>query len=200
MQERLSAMIVAQQKSELRMEMTTPPNRPRPSVRPMNYPAQLLLRIRWLTGFFIFGLAVSGVTAIPLTTELNLLSGFGGDGELGGWLLRVRDALVETGARHPFLFYGTDWLAFGHLVIALAFVGAWRDPVRNRWLFDFGLLACAAVIPWAFGFGALRGIPWWWRLVDCSFGVFGAVPLWLCRRWARELESIHESDAGSAGA
>jgi hypothetical protein len=158
-------------------------------------PAQLLRRIRWLTGFFIFGLVVSGVTAIPLPAELNLLAQLGGSGEVGVWLQRVRTAVVEADARHPFLSYGTDWLAFGHLVIALAFVGAWRDPVRNRWLFDFGLLACAAVIPWAFGFGALRGIPWWWRLVDCSFGVFGALPLWLCRRWAQELERIRPSDA-----
>jgi hypothetical protein len=44
------------------------------------------------------------------------------------------------------------------------------------------------VIPWAFYFGAVRGIPVWWRLIDCSFGVFGAVPLWWCRRWTRELE------------
>lgn len=157
--------------------------------------AQLLRRIRWLTGFFIFGLVVSGVTAIPLPAELNLLAQLGDSGEIGVWLQRVRAAVVEADARHPFLSYGTDWLAFGHLVIALAFVGAWRDPVRNRWLFDFGLLACAAVIPWAFGFGALRGIPWWWRLVDCSFGVFGALPLWMARRWAQELERIRPSDA-----
>ena len=62
-----------------------------------------------------------------------------------------------------------DWLAFGHIVIAVAFLGAWRDPVGNRWLFDFGLIACVLVIPWALVFGALRGIPWWWRLIDCSF-------------------------------
>ena len=86
-------------------------------------PAQLLRRIRWLTGFFIFGLVVSGVTAIPLPAELNLLAQLGGSGEVGVWLQRVRTAVVEADARHPFLSYGTDWLAFGHLVIALAFVG-----------------------------------------------------------------------------
>jgi hypothetical protein len=42
----------------------------------------------------------------------------------------------ETGRRFPFVTYGTDWLAFGHFVIALAFVGALRDPVRNRWLYQ----------------------------------------------------------------
>jgi len=60
--------------------------------------------------------------------------------------------------------------------------------VRNRWLFDFGLIACALVIPYALIFGGLRGIPMYWRLIDCSFGVFGAVPLWLCRRDALALE------------
>ncbi|HET9315800.1 MAG TPA: hypothetical protein VFQ51_09425, partial [Vicinamibacteria bacterium] len=89
----------------------------------------------------------------------------------------------------PFLSYGTDWLAFGHFMIALVFVGALQDPVRNRWLYLFGMIACALVLPFALGFGALRGIPFWWRLVDCCFGVFGFVPALLCHRWAGELEA-----------
>ena len=97
--------------------------------------------------------------------------------------------LQEASFRSPFVFYGADWLAFGHFAIAIAFVGALRDPVRNRWLFSFGMIACALVIPYAFVFGAIRGIPLWWRLIDCSFGVFGIIPVWLCRRWAVELES-----------
>jgi hypothetical protein len=101
----------------------------------------------------------------------------------------IRTAAAKTQQEYPFLFYGTDWLAFGHVVIAVAFLGALRDPVRNRWLFDFGLVACAMVIPWAFVFGTVRGIPVWWRLIDCAFGVCGAVPLWWCRRWVKELES-----------
>jgi hypothetical protein len=151
-------------------------------------------RIRWLTWLFILGLFVSGVTAIPLLPEVNwLANNFAGDGKsslLAEWLLRVRGALAQTQAQHPFLFYGTDWLAFGHFAIAIAFVGALRNPVRNRWLFDFGLIACVLVVPYAFAFGGLRGIPIWWRLVDCSFGVFGFIPLWLCRRWAMELETM----------
>lgn len=151
-------------------------------------------RIRWLTGFFIFGLAISGATAIPLTGELNLLANWLGSGNglpgLTHWLMRVRDALAQTQMQYPFLFYGTDWLAFGHFIIAIVFVGALRDPVRNRWLFDFGLIACALVIPYAFVFGGLRGIPIWWRLIDCSFGVLGFLPLWFCRRWAIELENL----------
>jgi hypothetical protein len=161
----------------------------------MNREQQLRRRIKWLTWFFILGLFVSGATAIPLLTELNLLVNWTGaetalvPSELGHWLLDVRDALQDLQSQYPFLFYGTDWLAFGHFMIAVAFVGALRDPVRNRWLFDFGLIACVLVIPYAFIFGGVRGIPVWWRCIDCSFGVFGFIPLWLCRKWAKDLEA-----------
>ena len=161
----------------------------------MNRREQILRRnLCVLTWLFIIGLVVSGATAIPLSAELNWLVKFFGpnspSSEITRWLLQVRDALAQTQAQHPFLFYGTDWLAFGHFVIALVFVGALRDPVRNRWLFDFGLIACVLVIPYALVFGGLRGIPFWWRLIDCSFGVFGFIPLWFCRRWAGELENL----------
>ncbi|HEV2691447.1 MAG TPA: hypothetical protein VG347_00975 [Verrucomicrobiae bacterium] len=154
---------------------------------------KLSIRIRWLTWCFIIGLFLSGVTAIPLLPEVNWLADRFGAADksfgVAGWLFNVRDALAQTQSHYPFLFYGTDWLAFGHFMIALVFVGALRDPVRNRWLFDFGLIACVLVIPYAFVFGGLRGIPVWWRLIDCSFGVFGFIPLWLCRRWTRQLEA-----------
>ena len=154
----------------------------------MNRERTLRRRIKLLTGLFMAGLILSGATAIPLPQELNLLvNRFGFSGE---WFSRVNDALAQTRAQHPFLFYGTDWLAFGHFVIAITFIGAWRDPVRNRWLFDFGLIACALVIPYALIFGGVRGIPVWWRLIDCSFGIFGFIPLWFCRKWAKELESV----------
>ena len=154
-------------------------------------------RIQWCTGFFIFALVLSGLTAIPLNWELDRLVNWLGlagqtsatvPSELAHWLLTARGALQDVSVNHPLLFYGTDWLAFGHFVIALAFVGALRDPVRNRWLFDFGLIACGLVIPFALVFGGVRGIPLWWRLIDCSFGVFGFVPLWFSRKWVRQLE------------
>ncbi|MBI5384115.1 MAG: hypothetical protein HZA90_05450 [Verrucomicrobia bacterium] len=152
----------------------------------------LFRRLRWLTGLFIVGLVLSGATAMPVERELDWLANWLGASDqspssLGRWVARVQLALRETNARHPFIAYGFDWLAFGHFVIALAFVWAWREPVRNRWMFDFGLVACALVVPWALVLGAVRGIPWGWRLIDCAFGFFGAVPLWLCRRYAREL-------------
>jgi len=59
------------------------------------------------------------------------------------------------------------------------------------------LLACSLVIPYAFVFGALRGIPFWWRLIDCSFGIFGAIPLWMCKRWSGELEIFQKQRLNS---
>lgn len=156
-------------------------------------------RIKLVTWLFIIGLVLSGATAIPLVSEVNSLVKVTGAQQLierpastgppawALWLTKVQAALRDTSVRHPFLFYGTDWLAFGHFVIAIAFVGALRDPVGNRWLFTFGLIACALVVPYALVFGELRGIPFWWRVIDCSFGVFGFIPLWFCRRWVREL-------------
>jgi hypothetical protein len=93
----------------------------------------------------------------------------------------------DTNSKYPFIAYGFDWLAFGHLVIAVAFIGVWRDPVRNVWVVEFGKIACVMVIPWAIIFGGLRGIPVYWRLIDCSFGVFGIVPLWCCGRLIERL-------------
>ncbi len=161
----------------------------------MSREQSLRRRVRAATWIMIIGLVVSGVTAIPLVQETDFLVRFvapdglfAEDSEIGSWLSQINRALRETDSTHPQLLYGTDWLAFGHIVIALAFVGALRDPVRNKWLFEFGLMACVLVIPWALVFGAVRGIPVWWRLIDCSFGVFGALPMWLCRKWTAQLE------------
>ena len=156
-------------------------------------------RIRLLTWFFIIGLVLSGATAVPLQWELDLSARILGvadspSGEatsgLSEWILKVRDALRDTNAKYPFVAYGFDWLAFGHFAIAIAFVGALRDPVRNAWLFQFGMIACVLVVPYAFVFGAVRGIPIYWRLIDCSFGVLGFIPLRLCYRWTKELDTI----------
>ena len=151
----------------------------------------LLRRIRVLLAIFVAGLVASGATSIPLETEMRALTSWvGSDSATGAWLARIRDALIETNARFPFLAYGTDWLAFGHFAIAIAFLGPLRDPVKNAWVVDFGMIACALVIPYAMIFGAVRGIPIGWRLVDCSFGVIGLVPLALARRSIRQLEAI----------
>jgi hypothetical protein len=161
--------------------------------------AALSRRIRILLSCFIIGLVVSGLTAFPLQAELDLLAAWLGPAgaqapglhrALIDWILEVRGGVDYNAIHYPFMAYGTDWLAFAHIVIAINFVGAWRDPVRNIWAFDFGLIACALVVPLALICGPLRGIPLGWRLLDCSFGLIGCVPLLVCRSWARRLETI----------
>ena len=57
----------------------------------------------------------------------------------------------------------------------------------SLWVIDMGLMACAGVILVAAICMPIRGILLYWRLIDCSFGVFGAIPLWLVRRYTLEL-------------
>jgi hypothetical protein len=165
-------------------------------------PDQLRTRLRIVTALLIVGLVLSGLTAIPILTQFDLGARWlGADFRAGGWmpgfvaewLTTAHRGVLGADAAAPFIWYGTDWLAFGHVVIALSFVGAWRDPVANRWLFQFGMLACVAVLPWALIFGAVRGIPLWWRAVDCSFGILGFLPCWLGHRWALALQATQRS-------
>lgn len=152
-----------------------------------------LRNIRIILWIFIVGLVVSGLTAFPLTTEVNVLVSWLPDAKgenpsaFTVWILKVQEALSQVDRSYPFLAYGTDWLAFAHLVIAIAFIGPLRDPVRNIWVIDFGLIACVAVIPLALIAGHIRGIPLWWRVIDFSFGVFGAVPLLVVRSMIKRL-------------
>ena len=117
---------------------------------------QTLRRYRLVLGAFIFCLVMSGVTAFPLRHELELLSrilGVPSDAPaasqtgLSFWVATVRDGLWEAYSAHPWLGYGTDWLAFGHIVISLFFIGPWRAPVANAWVLKIGLVACAGVLP-----------------------------------------------------
>lgn len=147
--------------------------------------------VRVLLAFFMLALVASGLSAIPLQWEVGLLNQWLGTGSfmqslwssLADWISRVNEGVQDGYGQYPFLAYGTDWLAFGHVAIALAFIGALRDPVKNVWVLEFGMLACALVVPWALIFGWLRGIPPFWRLIDMSFGIIGIIPLW----WARSI-------------
>ena len=147
-----------------------------------------MIRIRSLLLFFIIALVLSGLTAIPIDAELAwLLKTFPGNSLFHAWISRVLSAYSEVKERHPFLLYGYDWLAFAHFILAILFIGPYRDPVRNIWVIEFGLIACVLVFPLAFIAGALRGIPFGWQLIDCSFGFFGFALLWLCYSKTKQL-------------
>ena len=143
--------------------------------------------------FFIIGLLISGVTAFPLLHELRILANLLGVGEaqspegysgLPLWILTVRHGLEQTYSLYPWMAYGTDWLAFGHIVIAMFFIG----PLINPTIYT-GIAACIGVIPLAMICGSIREIPFYWRLVDCSFGVLGILPLIYCLRLIRRIET-----------
>ena len=155
-----------------------------------------LVAFRVSLGLLITGLILSGLTAFPLLGELSLLcrslgiddpAAFETYSGLRGWIAFVFFGLEKTYAAFPFVGYGTDWLAFGHFVIALFFIGPFRDPVRNAWVLRCGVLACGAVIPLALICGHIRQIPLEWRLLDCSFGILGAIPLLYCLHLTKKL-------------
>ena len=152
---------------------------------------KLLTKVRVLILFFVVALVVSGLTAIPAQTELHWLMQYKNmlPAALGNWLQTCYTALVDTNGKYPFLAYGYDWLAFAHFVIALSFIGVYKDPVKNIWIIEWQILACIAVLPLAIIAGPVRHVPIFHILIDCSFGVLGIIPLLICRRWIKKLES-----------
>ena len=149
---------------------------------------------RWLA-FFMVALVLSGLTALDVETGIWWLSGHFGPGTIQDWISKVLASVREVGLNHRFLFYGYDWLAFAHLVISVAFIGPYKDPVRNKWVIQFGRIAACMVIPFAFIAGGIRGIPLWWQLVDCSFGIVALVPLTRCWWLIEKLEILEEKEA-----
>ncbi|MFF7548136.1 hypothetical protein ACFZCU_31520 [Streptomyces canus] len=151
----------------------------------------------WLV-FFVVCLVLSGATAFPLVHELrwaeDVLRHLPAPDALTDWITRVRRGLDTADSDYPFLLYGTDWLAFAHLVIAVAFYGPYRDPVRNVWVVEFGMIACAGIVPLALICGPIRGIPFWWSVIDMAFGVFGVLPLYVVRRRIKRLEALMPYD------
>lgn len=124
--------------------------------------------IRNWTVFFIVALVLSGITAFALESELALLNDYFSkyNNYISFWIHKVYESLRDTNAKCPFLSYGYDWLAFAHLMIAVAFIGVLQDPVRNKWIVQFGRIACIMIFPLAFIAGMVRGIPLYWRLIE----------------------------------
>ncbi|WPU94562.1 hypothetical protein SNE25_03375 [Mucilaginibacter sabulilitoris] len=153
---------------------------------------QLRKRVKTWVIVFIIGLVLSGVTAFPIETELSFFAAHvqSFPAFMQPWIMKIYMAVKITNQNYPYLSYGTDWLAFGHLVIATVFIGPLRDPVKNIWIIEFGMIACVMVFPLAFIAGPIRGIPVYWRFIDCCFGIFGIIPLYICYRDIKKLEQI----------
>lgn len=153
-----------------------------------------LIKYRLALGAFMLGLILSGITAFPLAWEMRLLTTWFGINTsllpehytgLAFWLATVNRGLHETYMAYPWVAYGTDWLAFAHIAIAVYFIGPLISPLKNEWVIYAGVIGCFLVLPLALICGPLRGIPFYWRLIDCSFGVFGAMPLLYCLHLTR---------------
>ncbi len=149
-------------------------------------------KIKLMLGIFIGGLIFSGLSAIPLLTELSFLEQMGlmADHSLGRWLQQCFDAIRIIHNEFPFVAYGTDWLAFGHFMIAVVFIGPLIDPVRNRWVIHFGMIACISVIPMSMIAGYFRSIPFFWQMIDCSFGIIGLALLTYINAKINQLEKL----------
>lgn len=153
---------------------------------------KLRKQIKNLIILFIVGLVLSGITAFPIETELAFVSSniASFPDYFQNWINEVYLAVKSTNEKFPYLSYGTDWLAFAHIVIAVAFIGPLKDPLKNIWVIQFGMISCLMVFPLAFIAGAIRGIPLYWQLIDCSFGVFGFMLLYFCNKKILRLKTL----------
>ena len=154
--------------------------------------AKLRKKIKILIILFIVGLVISGVTAFPIETELAFVNAQTSSfpDYFQNWINQVYLAVKSTNDNFPYLSYGTDWLAFAHIVIAVSFIGPLKDPIKNIWVIQYGMIACVMVFPLAFIAGPIRGIPFYWQLIDCSFGVFGFALLFYCYKSILRLEKL----------
>jgi hypothetical protein len=154
---------------------------------------RILSRIRkWIAAFMIL-LVLSGITAFPVYTELHFLlhhQNFLPDFVIP-WLQIITDGIDVMVRNYPYLLYGYDWLAYAHIVIALFFIGVYRNPVQNAWVLRIGMVACLGVFVLAAVCGQIRGIPFFWTLIDCSFGIFGIIPLLIVQKQIHKLEDFH---------
>lgn len=145
--------------------------------------------VKCLLAVFIGCLFLSGVTVFPLDWELRVVASlFAKDSVIYDWFSTVRIAYEHVESTYPFLLYGYDWLAFAHIVLAILFIGPYRNPVKNMWVIQFGLIACVLVIPLALIAGPQHSIPFGWRCIDMAFGVVGFFVLSIVQIKLRHLQ------------
>ncbi|MBA3683286.1 MAG: hypothetical protein H0W73_19285 [Bacteroidetes bacterium] len=148
-----------------------------------------LTKIRIAITVFIVLLVLSGVTAFPLRTELDFLivhkNSF--PDTLANWIQTVYDSVKQT---PDVVLYGTDWLAFAHIIIALFFIPVYIDPIRYKANLIVAMTACGAVFLLAFICGPIRGIPFFHQLIDCAFGFIGFFPLFFVYKKINKLKNL----------
>lgn len=143
----------------------------------MNSNTTLKINRRWRL-LFMTGLFLSWPTAVPGNAQVGLaVKSLAPGATLRAWLHTVLLAYRQAAGKHPFFFFGYNWLAFAHLVLALLFLGLYQNPVKNIWDIQFGMIACGLVIPFAFPAGHFRAFrfsggcltaPMVWLAAGCS--------------------------------
>jgi hypothetical protein len=153
---------------------------------------KLIKSIRFWLVFVIGGLFLSGITAFPLESELRWLTSFKDDmpRPMAVWVERVHAGVSTANKDYPFLSYGTDWLAFAHIMIAIAYIGPWINPVKNSWVITWGIICSVLIIPLALIAGPIRDIPFFHQVIDCLFGIICFIPLLIIRRRIKQLERL----------
>lgn len=144
-------------------------------------------KIRTLLVVFMSLLILSGITAFPLRTEMEFLMAHKNmfPNTLAIWIETIYSAIKQT---PDVVLYGTDWLAFAHIIIALFFIPVYIDPIRYKANLIVAMVACGAVFILAFVCGPIRGIPFFHQLIDCAFGFIGFFPLWFVYKKVVQLE------------
>lgn len=97
---------------------------------------------------------------------------------LNHWISIIYNEIIRL---PDHLIYGYDWLAFGHYTIAISFWGVYRNAKQNLWIVEWAMINSILILPFAFTFGQIRGIPFEWQLVDCSFGIGSIIFLYYLR-------------------
>lgn len=155
-----------------------------------NRQSNLRRKIKVVIIITIAGLILNGISAVPLQRELNILLSnpdklpkF-----LRDWWTYVNKGVVDTNNNYPFMRYGFDWLAFAHLLIAIAFIGPLNDPIKNQWVVRWGMIASALSIVMALVWERMRAIPLWWSCIDAFIAMVAFFILLICNKWINELK------------
>lgn len=160
-----------------------------------NEEGRIRRKIRIALVITIIGLLLNAVSAIPLHTELNILLSNPDllPQSLREWLTYLNNGIADTDKNYPFMRYGFDWLAFAHVLIAIAFIGPLKDPIKNEWVVSWGIIASALSIVMALFWERLRDIPVWWSFIDIFIAIIALIILWLCNNWIKQLKKISVS-------
>lgn len=143
--------------------------------------------IRLLLACFMALLILSGLTAFPVRAEVDYLYSKLSSFPLffQAWILQLKTSIDNT---PDVVLYGTDWLAFAHIIISFFFIPVLADPIKHKSNILVGMVACLAVFPLAFVCGPVRGIPFFHQLIDCCFGIGGFFLLYAIHRNINKLK------------